>query len=71
VHHYFWERAVEFMTETGRTTMIAELQGAQQLFQEVEAKVTSIVRPIEERYGITPETIAEYERRLMAGESDG
>jgi hypothetical protein len=70
-HHYFRERAVEFTNDSGRVMMIDELQSAQRLFEEVEASVTAIVRPIEERYGITKAEIAEYERRVIRGHADG
>ena len=70
-HHYFRERAVEFMNESGRSTMIDELKLAQALFQEVDATLSAVVRPIEERYGITKDKLAEYERRLLARETDG
>jgi hypothetical protein len=70
-HRYFRERAVEFMSEAGRSAMITELQDARNSFEAADQLLETVVRPIMARYGITDQTVAEYERRLRAGEIGG
>jgi len=59
-HHYFKDRAAEFMTKSGRDEMISELQEARMLFEEADDKLDEVVKPLRERFGITDERLAEH-----------
>ena len=61
-HHYFRERADEFVTDAGRLRMIEELEIVRQLFADADRTLDSFVRPVRERYGITDEWI---ERKVL------
>jgi len=60
-HHYFRERAEVFMSFAGREKMIEELQRAQKLFDEADARLTEVAKPLRERYGLTDERLRPYE----------
>jgi hypothetical protein len=70
-HRYFREHAVEFMSEAGRSATITELQDARNSFEAADQLLETVVQPIMARYGITDQTVAEYERRLRVGEIGG
>ena len=57
-HHYFRERARDFVTGTGCRRMIDELEEVQQLLKHAEQSLDGLVRPIRRRYGVTDEAIA-------------
>jgi hypothetical protein len=57
-HQYFRERAATFMTNEGCLTMIQELQACQAVFAVVATRLTDMVRPIGERFGITDDALA-------------
>ena len=59
-HHYFRERAVTFMNETGCTSMIAELQSAQELFRQADVALAQVVRPLFVHIGVTDRKIDAY-----------
>lgn len=59
-HHYFKERAAEFMTITGRDEIISELQEAQMLFDQADDKLDEVVKPLRERFGFTDEQLEHY-----------
>jgi len=52
-HDYFRERAVEFMSESGRDRMLTELAGARELLERAESRLTAAVRPLSEKCGMT------------------
>jgi hypothetical protein len=56
-HHYFRERATEFMSRQGREEMINELENAQALFVQADGKLEEVIKPVRERYGLTDEQI--------------
>lgn len=66
-HHYFWDRAPHFVTESGRDAMLAELQSAVAEFEYLNEQLTRITDAWRERHGITEEMIAEERERLIAG----
>jgi hypothetical protein len=59
-HDYFRERAEKFMSIEGREDMLSELQEAQALFEEADAKLTDVSRPLREKFGLTDERLAEF-----------
>jgi hypothetical protein len=69
-HHYFRERAEQFVTTTGRSSMIDELHTAQELFERADKELLELIKPMRERFGITDEKIeamlGEIESRLSA-----
>ncbi len=63
-HDYFRERAEDFVTDAGCHRMIAELEGAQQVFDQADQRLSWLVKPIRERFGVTDAAIANEVRRL-------
>ncbi|MBU4346447.1 MAG: hypothetical protein KKH29_03875 [Candidatus Omnitrophica bacterium] len=63
-HHYFRERATQFMSTSGRNLMIQELQQYQELFREADEKLETIISPLREKFGIT-ENIIGYHLEIM------
>ncbi len=61
-HHYFSEKSITFMTESGRNSMIAELQSIQEQFRAVAEMIDIVTMPVAERYGFTEEK----RQKLMA-----
>jgi len=59
-HHYFKDRAAEFMTKTGRDAMICELQDARTLFEQADDKLDEVVKPLRERFGFTDEQFEQH-----------
>lgn len=57
-HHYFRERAEQFMSASGRDHMIAELEDVQKLFREADLQLEEISRPLMEKYGYTEAKLA-------------
>ena len=64
-HQYFRERAETFMSWKGREKMIEELQGAQKLFDNAEARLTAIERQLREKYGLTDERLRPGEEKYL------
>ena len=73
-HRFFREHDLDFMTQPGRTKMIAECEDLIELFGSLDKDLEALVAPQRSRYGITPEWIAEHvelmerEAREAAGE---
>jgi hypothetical protein len=64
-HHYFRERAEAFMSWKGREKMIEELQGAQKLFDDADARITAVERQLREKYGLTNERLRPWEEKYL------
>jgi len=64
-HHYFRERAEAFMSREGRDKMIEELQRAQKLFDDADARLTEVAKPLRERYGLTDERLRPFEEEYL------
>jgi hypothetical protein len=64
-HHYFRERAMEFLSESGRDRMIAELEEARDLFDAADKALDAVVRPIRQRYGYSEEMLAKLEEEML------
>ncbi|MDB5309834.1 MAG: hypothetical protein JWO38_4036 [Gemmataceae bacterium] len=54
-HEYFRERAIEFMTAAGRDKMLAELADAGELLNRADKRLSAVVQPLADRYGLTEE----------------
>ena len=52
-HHFFYERAVQFMTDVGRLVMTAELESDIDLLQKVDQDMSDFVAPYLARIGYT------------------
>jgi hypothetical protein len=57
MHHYFADRAAQFMTEIGRRQMLSELQSLIRIFIEADHATEPIYMPILEEFGVTEERI--------------
>jgi hypothetical protein len=64
-HHFFRERAPEFMTTKGRDTMVGELREAQELFRQADQRLGEAIRPMRERYGVTDERLEQLYQELL------
>ena len=51
-HHYFWERASEFVSSKGRAQMIAELEELRDLFQRADFFATALCKAAAQAAGI-------------------
>ena len=56
-HHYFWERSVDLLTESGRDLMIEELQEAAYQFETLDDLFTSRWMKWAGTFGITDELL--------------
>ena len=65
-HHYFRERADDFMKEAGREKMILELKTAQELFERTDDTLSEVVRPLREKLGFTDEKVEASYREYIA-----
>ncbi len=68
VHQYFWERAIEFLSESGRTSMIQELRDAADMFDRLDKRYTGMARAWAEKRGITAEDIDNELQKLIRGD---
>jgi len=68
VHHYFWKRGITFMREDGRESMIEELRGIAQFFEDIDSKLTTIVEEWARKQGITEEAIQRRIQKLIDSE---
>ena len=65
-HHYFRERADDFMKEAGREKMILELKAAQNLFEQTDDTLSEVVRPLRIKLGFTDEMVEASNREYIA-----
>ena len=70
VHHYFWDRAVEFQSESGRASMVSELQEAAEYYQALDEIFTNRTKEWGETVGVTQQSIDEHMERLLQGCTD-
>ena len=64
-HRYFWERATEFLSVSGREVMISELQDAVELFVTLDQSLTNRMFEWGETYGITQQSVDKEIGRLI------
>ena len=65
-HRYFWERAVEFLSEPGRASMIKELKETAHSFQILDELFTNKTIEWAETVGITQQTLDKELERLVS-----
>lgn len=70
VHHYFWDRAVEFQSESGRASMVSELQEAAEYYQALDEIFTNRTKEWGETVGVTQQSMDEHMKRLLQGCTD-
>ena len=64
-HRYFWERAAAFISESGRESMIKELQEAACSFQALDELFTNRTIEWRETVGITQQSVDKELERLV------
>ena len=67
-HRYFWERSVDFLSESGRASMIKELQEASDSLHTLDELFTKRTLVWGETIGVTEESLDQELERLV-GES--
>lgn len=65
VHHYFKERAVKFISSSGRKEMIIELQGITNEIHDLDGLLVDTFRPVKAKYGMTDEVIEKYYQEMI------
>ncbi len=65
VHGYFWERAADFMSDSGRVSMIEELRDATTLFEDLDSLFTSRTLEWGESIGYTRQMLDKRVARLL------
>ena len=66
-HTFFWDRSVDFMSFSGRESMLAELIEARLLFEATDALVGELTRRVAADVGIDAET---FERNLAETQAE-
>lgn len=69
-HHYFWERSGHFMTENGRSKMLAELDEAKELFSAIDSEFETITTSWCEAHGITQEMVDRWLKEITKESED-
>ena len=69
-HQYFWERAAAFMSDSGRDSMIEEIQEAMSSFEALDELFTSRTTEWRESIGITQESVDNELERLVRDRED-
>lgn len=64
-HHFFRERAVEFMSRNGRDKMILELVEAHEIFTKADRDLDNIMRPIWEELGLSEKMLEIMQEKLL------
>ena len=70
-HHYFWDRAGQFVTAKGRNSMIRELLDIANLLNRTDEQLTDIDRAWATARGITEEMRQRALENLIGGAEDG
>ena len=69
-HRYFWERAIEILSEPGRASMITELQEAAYFFQTLDELFANKTIEWAETVGISQQTLDKELERLVRDQGD-
>ena len=69
-HRYFWERAVELLSDAGRSAMIEELDGDAHFMDTLDDLLTKRTMEWYEKFGITEDMVDEQLERLVKGLDD-
>jgi hypothetical protein len=65
-HHFFRERASDFMTRSGRSRMLAELDECRDLFHATDSLLEQAVRPVRLTAGLSDEMLADILEKMRA-----
>ena len=65
VHHFFWDRAIEFMSVDGCRRMIGDLVAMQQRFRECDAQVEAEVHQWAASHGITTDDLGATHQAML------
>jgi hypothetical protein len=72
-HHFWRDRATEFVTARGRDQMRTELLSDMEMFEALDRDINQAMLPARKRLGIDDEVLAAYnkkiEAKLLAGEA--
>ncbi|KRC58536.1 hypothetical protein ASE14_18340 [Agromyces sp. Root81] len=66
-HTFFWDRAVDFHSFSGREAMLSELMKAREVFESADALVNQVTRRVAAAAGIDADT---FDRRLAEATDD-
>ncbi|UHG95140.1 hypothetical protein [Pseudomonas sp. 7-41] len=69
-HKYFSEKSIAFMTESGRSEMITELESIQEMFGTAMAMIDAITMPVARSYGLTEEMQRRVMEEMMTSQSN-
>jgi len=69
-HKYFSEKSISFMSESGRSEMIAELESIQEMFSTAMAMIDAITMPVARGYGLTEEMQKRVMQEMMASQGN-
>lgn len=64
-HHYFWDRAGQFMTQDGRERMIRELEQLRATLDSLDGYFTKVTDVWAQRHGLTREMIEQHMKRMV------
>jgi hypothetical protein len=71
-HHFFRERATDFVTRAGRDRMIAELNGMVEKFHDMDVRIQRLTEPVMRDLGIRDDVLQrlmeDFKRKAHAGE---
>jgi len=70
IHHFFRERAMEWVTPQGRARMVAELEDAQRILRVADHLATILYQALLKIVGITAESVAKEVERLKQERKD-
>lgn len=69
-HGYFVDRAIEFLSKSGRNQMIGELEDIIELFNLAEDYLQPISKKIALQYGLTDDKLEEMKKEIYPSEID-
>ena len=70
VHGYFWERAVELLSESGRASMIQELEEVPDFFDTLDEVFTNRTMEWGTTVGITEQSVDQELQRLIRAQNE-
>ena len=70
VHGYFWDRAVEFLSESGRASMLRELNEAADVFNALDELFTNRTMEWGATVGITEQSVDQELQRLIRDQNE-
>jgi hypothetical protein len=65
-HHYFRQRATEWVSREGRDQMISELKECRKSFVEADRLLDATFKPVREKYGFTDERLHQEYQKYIA-----